>query len=232
MAGGQCWLQVRELDVASQIVAFARVYLQIEPPDGLELAEQVAYCWSHWPGDERVLVVYDDVTDYGRIAAALPPESGRFVVLMTTRRQHLAVTVEPFEIEVLNEGAALELLRQIVGESRTEAELETVKAICEWVGYLPLGLELVGQYLKQKPEVTYEKLQGRLEAQRTEARALQKAYPGMTGKLGVIEAFELSWKTLSEEAQDCSLLAELVCAGTDFLGVGRVSSRRGGEGGY
>ena len=199
--GGQCWLQVRELDVASQIVAFAKVYLQIEPPDGLELAEQVAYCWSHWPDGERVLVVYDDVTDYERVAAILPPESGRFVVLMTTRRQHLAVTVEPFEIEVLSEESALELLQQIVGVARTAAELETAKAICEWVGYLPLGLELVGQYLRQKPEVTYEKLQGRLAAQRTAARALQKAYPGMTGKLGVIEAFELSWKTLSEEAQ-------------------------------
>ncbi|MEL7330355.1 MAG: tetratricopeptide repeat protein, partial [Cyanobacteria bacterium J06559_1] len=200
---GRCWLQARELDVASQIVAFAKVYLQIEPPEGLELPEQVAYCWSHWPGSERVLVVYDDVTAYGRVEDVLPPEeSGRFVTLMTTRRQHLAVTVDSFEIEVLSEAAALELLGQIVGETRTAAELETAKAICEWVGYLPLALELVGQYLRQKPDVTYQKLQNRLESQRTEARALQKAYPGMTGKLGVIEAFELSWKALSEDEQD------------------------------
>ena len=198
--GGRCYFQVRELDVASDIVAFAR-RLHIAPPQDMELLDKVAYCWDNWPGSERVLVIYDDVTDYARVEAVLPPESGRFVVLMTTRQHHLAVTVEPFKIEVLSEGAALELLRRIVGESRTEAELETAKAICEWVGYLPLGLELVGHYLNQKPEVTYEKLRGRLETQRTEARALQKTYPGMTGKLGVIEAFELSWKALSEDAQ-------------------------------
>ncbi|MEO1390784.1 MAG: tetratricopeptide repeat protein [Cyanobacteria bacterium J06634_6] len=200
--GGRCWLQVRELDVASQIVAFARVYLRIEPPDELALLEQVVYCWNHWPGSERVLVVYDDVTKSEQVAAVLPPGSGRFAVLMTTRRQHLAVPVEPFEIEVLNEAAALELLRQIVGVARTETQLETAKAICEWVGYLPLGLELLGQYLRQKPEVTYQTLQRRLELQRTAARALQKAHPGMTGSLGVIEAFELSQQTLPKEAQD------------------------------
>ncbi|MGD1867436.1 MAG: tetratricopeptide repeat protein [Phormidesmis sp.] len=164
---------------------------------------QVAYCWTYWPGEEPVLVVFDDVTDYERVAEVLPPEeSRRFVVLMTTRRRQLAVTVEPFEIEVLSEESALALLQQIVGVERTAAELGTAKAICDWVGYLPLGLELVGEYLRQKPEVTYGKLQGRLAAQRTAGQALQKAYPGMTGKLGVMEAFELSWKALSEEAQD------------------------------
>ncbi|MEO1621277.1 MAG: NB-ARC domain-containing protein, partial [Cyanobacteria bacterium J06632_3] len=153
---GRCWLQARDLNVASQIVAFAKVHFRIELPDGLELSEQVAHCWKFWPGDERVLVVYDDVTDYERVEAVLPPsEAERFVVLMTTRRQNLAVTVESFEIEVLSETAALELLRQIVGITRTDVELETAQAICEWVGYLPLALELIGQYLRQKPEVSY-----------------------------------------------------------------------------
>ena len=228
-AGGVCWLQSRELDVATQIVEYAQVYLQLTPPEGMELAAQVAYCWNHWPtsqdsqtekadgpANERVLVVYDDVTDYERVASMLPPEDERFVVLMTTRRQHLATTVSPFEIAVLSETSALELLQQIVAISYGEAtptaplshrqeeenELAAAKAICEWVGYLPLGVELAGQYLRQKPEVTYEKLQGRLASQRTKARALQKAYPGMTGKLGVIEAFELSWQVLPEEAKD------------------------------
>ena len=50
--------------------------------------------------------------------------------------------------------------------------------------------------------MTYKKLQGRLAAQRTQAQALQKAYPGMTGKLGVLEAFELSWQTLPEAVRE------------------------------
>ncbi len=198
--GGVCWLQARDLDVASQIVEFAIEKLHLDPPENLELKAQVAYCWSHWPGAARVLVVYDDVTDYARVAEALPPQAERFRLLMTTRRQQLAVTVQPFAIDVLTEAAALELLRQIVGAERTEAELETAKAICEWVGYLPLGLELVGQYLRQR-DVSFAVLLERLESQRTEARALKTAHPGMTAKRGVIAAFELSWQLVDDEAQ-------------------------------
>ena len=198
--GGVCWLQARDVDVASQIVEFAIEKLHLEPPENLELKAQVAYCWGHWPGAERVLVVYDDVTDYARVAEALPPHTERFRLLMTTRQQQLATTVQPFAIDVLSEAAALELLRQIVRMARTEAELETARAICEWVGYLPLGLELVGQYLRQR-DVSFAVLLERLTAQRTEARALQTAHPGMTAKRGVIAAFELSWQLVDEEAQ-------------------------------
>ncbi|WP_205879048.1 tetratricopeptide repeat protein [Leptolyngbya sp. BC1307] len=198
--GGVCWLRVRDLDVASQIVEFAVEKLHLDPPQDLALNAQVAYCWSHWPGAERVLVVYDDVTDYARVAEVLPPQAERFCLLMTTRQQQLAVTVQPFPIGVLTEAAALELLRQIVGAERTEAELETARAICKWVGYLPLGLELVGQYLRQR-EVSFAVLLERLEAQRTEARALQNTYEGMTAERGVIAAFELSWQLVDDEAQ-------------------------------
>ena len=140
---------------------------------------------------------------------------------------------------------ALELLRQIVANASGDAsrtttlshrqeesaeDIAAAKAICEWVGYLPLGLELVGQYLRQKPEVTYEKLQSRLKAQRTAARALQKAYPGMTGKLGVIEAFELSWKTLSEEAQDVACWLSLFALAPISWELAESSCRRGGAG--
>ncbi|MEL6263575.1 MAG: tetratricopeptide repeat protein [Cyanobacteria bacterium J06626_6] len=198
---GVCWLQVRNAEVASQIVSFAGAYLDLKIPEGLELAAQVAYCWSHWPGNGRVLVVYDDVPEYEKVKGWLPPESGRFQVLMTTRQQQLARKVKPFQIEVLSEGDALELLRQIVGGERTDAEVETAKAICEWVGYLPLGLELLGCYLEENPECSYGRLYQRLEEKRVTTRALRDIYDGMTAERGVIDAFELSWESLSEKAQ-------------------------------
>ena len=51
-SGGLCWVQARDMDVASQIITFAQVYLDLEPPEGLDMPAQLAYCWSHWPRGE------------------------------------------------------------------------------------------------------------------------------------------------------------------------------------
>jgi hypothetical protein len=37
--------------------------------------------------------------------------------------------------------------------------LKVAKQICQWLGYLPLGLELVGRYLARKPELTLATLE-------------------------------------------------------------------------
>ena len=69
------------------------------------------------------------------------------------------------------------------------------------MGCLPLGLELVGRYLAQKPDLSLEKLRQRLEDKRLEAKALKEAHPEMTATLGVAAAFELSWQELDGKAQ-------------------------------
>jgi len=199
--GGCCWLRARGLDVFTQLVAYAKVYLDLCPPDGLELSAQAAYCWSHWPLPGRVLVVIDDVTDYKRIATALPPESARFFVLMTTRHSALAVGIIPFELSALSQVSALLLFQQIVAEPRPKIKTEIAQQLCEWLGYLPLGIELVGHYLRRKPDIALATLQQRLKKQRLGAKALQQADDGMTAQLGVLKAFELSWETLPPNVQ-------------------------------
>ncbi|MEG4210481.1 NB-ARC domain-containing protein [Microcoleus sp. S13_B4] len=82
--GGVCWLQAHNLNLGTQIVAFARVHLQLHPPQDLDLPSQVAFCWRHWLPEE-VLLVLDDVTDYQEVKPYLPPVEPRFKVLMTTR---------------------------------------------------------------------------------------------------------------------------------------------------
>ena len=217
--GGICWIQTRDQDTATQILTFAQTYLNLHPSDDLPLDARIAYCWNHWPPfipaptDPPIphpplspaLLVIDDVPDYDTIAPFLPT-TPRFTLLLTTRQQHLAANVNPLPIELLNEGAALELLKQIAGASRIEANLEQAKALCHWLGYLPLALELAGRYLARKSDLSLFELQTRLETQDLAARALAKAEPGMTNARGVVSAFELSWQDLSEEAQELAIL--------------------------
>ncbi len=206
--GGICWLHDRDQDVGTQIVIFAQVILGLELPDSLELLDQVAYCWRNWPEGD-VLLIIDDVTDYAAVKDYLPPPDPRFRILLTTRL-HLGTSIQSFEIQLLSETGSLQLLESLVGAERIAAEPETVKALCEWLGYLPLGLELVGRYLAQKLDLSLAKLQQRLEGKRLEAKALCQHQADMTAvHESAAAAFELSWQELSAAAQTLATFLSL-----------------------
>lgn len=204
--GGICWLRARE-EVGTQIVSFARSCLDLIPPDDLELAEKVRWCWRRWR-EGTALLIFDDVQNYEDVRSFLPPQDSRFKVLITTRSR-FGSPVQNYEIKVLSEAAALELLRRLVPDGRIDQNLETAKQICDWLGYLPLGLELVGRYLVRKKGTLIAKLWERLQGQKLAARALLEAEPGMTASLGVTAAFELSWQELNEDAQRLAALLSL-----------------------
>jgi hypothetical protein len=209
--GGVCWLEARDQDITAQILAFSATYLGHSPSDELSLEARMADCWNHWPSfategsPTPALLVVDDVIDYEAIAPYLPITE-RFTLLLTTRQQRLATTVESLSIDVLDEPDALELLRELAEATRIDAEQAQAKALCHWLGYLPLGLELVGRYLKRKPDLSLVMLQTRLDEQELEARALVQTEPGMTNALNVAKAIELSWNDLSEGAQQLASL--------------------------
>ena len=266
--GGVCWLQARDLDLGTQIVAFARAHLQLNPPDDLDLASQVAYCWRNWPtfpldsdppqpplkrgensldppqpslrrgenlvkvplfkgdlggspgvktqprggtrGDE-VLLVLDDVTNYKKVKPYLDSlPSSRFKVLITTRLQ-LGSSIQQLSLDVLKPRAALALLESIIGRERLKQEPWVARKLCKWLGYLPLGLELVGRYLKRKPDLSLDEMLSRLEAKRLEQLSLKKPNleADMTAQLGVRDAFELSWQELDEQAKQLGLCLSL-----------------------
>ncbi|QFS49764.1 tetratricopeptide repeat protein [Nostoc sphaeroides] len=205
--GGICWLQARGLNIGSQIVQFARSRLQLNPSEELDLLGQVGFCWSHWQAGE-VLVIIDDVIDYKLIKPYLPPSESRFKVLITTQLR-LGKSVKQLEIEVLDESSALELLESLVGKDRIHETLNDAKQLCSWLGYLPLGLELVGRYLDRKPDLSIAQIQQRLEKKRLEERSLQKPDSDMTKPLGVSAAFNLSWDTLDDSTKDLAFLLSL-----------------------
>ncbi|WDD36279.1 tetratricopeptide repeat protein (plasmid) [Nostoc sp. UHCC 0926] len=205
--GGICWLRAKGLNVGTQIVQFGQSRLQLHPPEDLDLTGQVGFCWTHWAAGE-VLVIFDDVTDYEIIKPYFPPAEPRFKVMITTRLR-LGKSVKQLEIEVLSESAALALLESLVGTERIQRELDNAKKLCAWLGYLPLGLELVGRYLDRKTDLSLSDMQQRLEKKRLDERSLSKPDADMTASLGVAAAFELSWEVLDQPTKQLGCLLSL-----------------------
>jgi len=203
--GGICWLQAGEVNIGTQIVNFARTQLDLQPPEDWKLQDQVSYCWRRWREGE-VLIVLDDVRDYQDIESYLPPAESRFKLLITTRRQWLGESFEQLNLEVLSEAASLELLVSFVGEARIDREINEAKQLCGDLGYLPLGLELVGRYLKRKQDLSLAQMRQRLGL---EHRSLEKRSADMTAKRGVAAAFELSWRELDDSAQELGCLLSI-----------------------
>ncbi|MBD2342721.1 tetratricopeptide repeat protein [Anabaena subtropica] len=237
--GGICWLLPKSGDVGLQIVQFARTYFDLNPPDDLDLPGRVQYCWRRWREGE-VLLVVDDVSDYEEVKLYLPSSSSRFKVLLTSR-QRLG-KIAQLSLDVLQPEAALELLVSIIGKERVENDLNPLPpsllgkgesdsprlvgeglgersegelvalGLCEWLGYLPLAVELVGRYLARKQDLSLAEMLRRLENKRLEQRALMKAEADMTAKRGVLAAFELSWLELEENDQQLGCLLSLFAA--------------------
>ena len=207
-SGGICWLQVKGIDIGTQIVQFGRLYLKLDPPEDLDVPAQVKFCWLHWPPGEA-LVVLDDVINYEQVKPYLPlPTETRFKILITTRFQ-LGRTVKTLPIDVLAEDAALALLEAQIGSERIQRERESAKQLCAWLEFLPLGLELVGRYLYREPDLSLTSMQQRLKDKGLDERAIRRADADMTSPLGVAAAFEVSWEKLEEPVKRLGCLLSL-----------------------
>ncbi len=199
--GGICWIGVRERSLVEQLLEFAQTQLGLFPAEDWTLAQQLDYCWSNWQPAGDVLIIFDHVDKYEEVKGYLPPQSQRFKLLITTRRYWLSESFENLRLEVLEESAALELLGVLIGESRVAEQIEEAKQLCQWLGYLPLGLELVGRFLKRRSGWKLARMIRELEKQALDFPALQKRSGEMTAERGVKAALELSWRELDESGR-------------------------------
>jgi tetratricopeptide (TPR) repeat protein len=197
---GLCWLRARDREIATELLTFAQTHLGLSIPEQLEIDAQVRFCWQHWPQGEA-LVVLDDVTNYRAIEPYLPPADPRFKLLITTRLD-LGRSVQKVPLEELDEDGSIALLESLVGAERVRSQLVDAEALCKWVGYLPLALELLGRFLARKLDWSIGRLLKALEDKRLEAKALVETENGMTGQLGVAAALELSWQELNEAERE------------------------------
>jgi hypothetical protein len=214
--GGICWLFAREFNIATQVIGFAQSRLNLKIPEGLELADQVAFCWRNWREGETLLIL-DDVVNYSHdVEPYLPPAaSTRFKVVMTTRLK-FGPPIQSLSLDVLSPEQSLELLTVLIGEERVQEELQIAKTLCQWLDYLPLGIELVGRYLLKRTDLSLSTLLFRLQEKAKKRQgikhdALQRdeATATSTARRGAEAAFELSWDELEENSQHLGKLLSL-----------------------
>ena len=203
------WLSLREMGLAQAVVTMASPYLDLpESMQAATLDEQAAWYWQNWlPETGKLLVILDDVPNADSIPDLAMPIDLRVRVLVTTRERELNVGFESVPLDVLSEEKALELLRKIVGVAKVDKELVTVKEICKTLGYLPLGIELIGEYLSKNRFLTFAKLQERLNlADESIARERKNKFYGYRG---VEAAIQLSWNDISNCSQRVAMLLGL-----------------------
>ncbi|WP_292733191.1 tetratricopeptide repeat protein [Nostoc sp. JL31] len=226
--GGICWFSARESNLAAEIIQFARLYMKLEVPQELAgkplvLKQQVEWCWQNWQSSSGlVLLVLDDVTNL-RSCRELLPKANHFRVLITTRLRSMdSSVVEEISLDVLEPKDALQLLTSLVDEKRVQRELQTAKELCQWLGYLPLGLQLVGVYLAKKPpNWSLTKILQRLKEQKLLNEALNPSQQQLeqtlnTAQRGIFAAFEFSWQELNPTTRHVAKLLSLF-AQNDFL---------------
>ncbi len=215
--GGICWLNAatrQPVDIGTSILDFARLHLKLTLPDEGELEEKIRYCWQNWLAG-NVLIIFDDVQEYQQIKDYLPPqEEKRFQVLITTRKEYLSATITTFRVEVLKEKDALDLLRSYLADDRIDTQIEAAKLLCQDLGYLPLGLELVARLLKRRQDWKISKIRDKLAENGLDEPILDKNpkfHGEMTAERGLKAAFNLSWDELNSapEAQILALYLSL-----------------------
>lgn len=195
--GGIWWVAGRS--VATEIVGYAARSIWLEELDpSWDEARVVQHYLARWeerfPG--RKLLVLDDVAEYGDVRGYLPL-SGTFQVLMTTR---VRMQISRLELGVLRPSAAFRLLRQLMeDDDRLRSDIPSAKALCKWLGYLPLAIELVGRYLAETG--TIAGVLAELRAKSLAARAIDEVPEEMDYGRNVEAAIALSWEPLDERAR-------------------------------
>ena len=101
--------------------------------------------------DRACLIILDDVWDAKHIDAfnVLGPDSR---MMITTRNAELIRGVGiPYDLDVLNEEKALELLAKQAGQKLEKLPIEA-KLVAKECGYLPLALAMAGAMVQGRPE--------------------------------------------------------------------------------
>jgi transcriptional regulator with XRE-family HTH domain/tetratricopeptide (TPR) repeat protein len=159
-------------------------------PDELD---QRVVMWRHELSGRRTLLLLDNASTAGQIAALLPTEPGS-LTLITSRRRLIGLDgVRAVSLSELTAEEAVTLQRRIVG-ARVAAAPDAAYEVARQCGHLALAIRLAAARLAHRPAWTVADLSARLSRAETPLREL--ALPGRS----VEAAFALSYRDLSGAA--------------------------------
>ena len=120
---------------------------------------------------------------------------------------HDALRQQFVRSRAVSQQESIKLLASLVGAERVRRSPVFADQLCAWLGDLPLGLQLVGSYLAQDPDLSLEEMLDRLrdksleeEAVEPDEQQLQQTLSAQARR-GLKAAFELSWQELDETAK-------------------------------
>lgn len=116
---------------------------------------------AFWPRSGHSLIVVDNAETLGDVEPLLPNSDG-CAVLLATRDLDVATALnaEMLQLGELDEGEALDLLREILGKQRVGDEVETAVELCILCGELPLAVEIAAQRLKSRSRMKLVQIDG------------------------------------------------------------------------
>lgn len=115
-----------------------------------------------WLSGRRVLMVLDDVHDLDDVRELLPTRPGCAALVVCDRRSHAPSLTTHVPLGGLDEAAATNLLRGLVGEERLAAEPDAVAALVAMSGGLPGVLVDAAGTLNSHPHWSVSRLVTRL----------------------------------------------------------------------
>jgi DNA-binding SARP family transcriptional activator/tetratricopeptide (TPR) repeat protein len=150
--------------------------------------------WRAQLSRRRAIVILDDAARPDQIRPLLPAP-GQCRLLITTRRRLADVgDVYTLTLDVLAEGDAATLFRQIAGEDRTR-EADQVAKVVRLCGRLPLAIQLTASRVAQDPQLSLTDLVEELSQSPARLGGSSAACPE------VMSAFDLSYHALEPDQQ-------------------------------
>ena len=204
--GGVWWISAGML--VTEVLGYVeRMGLRSELPTNWTDVQIVQHYFDRWQQqlEESKLLVLDDVGDYKAVKDFLPKQ-GSFRVLMTTKVM-FGKPVILLPLGMLRPSAAFRLLRSHIDDDKFKLAIPVAKELCEWLGYLPLAIELVGRYLAETG--TIASVLRQLKQKALDARSIDEVPDEMEYGQNVRAAIELSWEPLKDATRRVAMVLGL-----------------------
>ena len=198
--------QRRLAGLVEQLEQFVLVHFDLPVPEELPPQGRLAWLYSHWPRQQPVLLLLDELGDPADLQAMGRGLPQRFRLLVTSRRQ-FGTASQRVPLEPLDEQQAVDLLAAVSERGPfPDGEERRARAVAQEVGGLPLALWLLGRRLARDGDLELAELQRRLQEKGALARDLQGSTADPLQARGLRAGFQLAWEGMGQEERELALL--------------------------